>query len=763
MRGIGGGGEREHVDFAAQGFQPLFLPHAESMFLVDDDEAESLEADVGLQELVGADDHIDAALAQGLDHRVSLSARAESRELLDAHRPRREAVRESLMVLLGEQRGGHEDCDLTVVLDGDERRSHRDLGLSETHVAADQALHRLFARHVRDHRLYRRLLVRGLLEWELPFEDTQLAAVELEGMPAPGGAASEDVEQLRRYVECFLRRFAARPRPLLPSQAVQRGELRVDTRVAAHQVKGGDRNVELVAPFVLEVEVLARDAAHVESQESPIPAHAVVFVNDRGTRRKFREVAHEGVGVPVASPATPPLHGPFAEELRLGDDSDGRIPQPGAFLERRDGDCEPRFSFEKAPPVVEIRRTQTAAGERVPQVFAPSRALRHQQSASLEFGEETLEGGKGFPCLRVDGHAHRDAGVVGGEAASRFLLEAPEPNLRIIFQPRECLVDGQKQLGRLEEGALPIVAPVLESLMHLIPEALGGVVHVLEEDDQGIFRKVVEQRRRKFEKERQVVLDAGRAASLAHLSVYGALLGISLEARPPRAPKAPDGGLRQRKLPCRQKSHAVQALGGALGLRIEGADAVHFVVQQIDSQRMRRTARKEIQEGSTHRELAVIHHLPDAAIPESLQAGPRRVEVQPLARRQHHAAAVDELGRREPSHQGGDRNDQGAAAARRQPVQGDQALGYDVLVGREQVVGQGLPVGKVEDLSTVGTEKETKLGLEPVGRGRVGHRHQHQAGVAAHRFGDRDRTSGAVQVAPPDPPSGSRRQDRFEW
>ena len=44
----------------------------------------------------------------------------ETGELLDPHRPVREAIGESLMVLLGEQGRGHEDGDLPAVVHGDE-------------------------------------------------------------------------------------------------------------------------------------------------------------------------------------------------------------------------------------------------------------------------------------------------------------------------------------------------------------------------------------------------------------------------------------------------------------------------------------------------------------------------------------------------------------------------------------------------------------------------------------------------------------------
>ncbi|MCY1352806.1 hypothetical protein D9M69_391250 [compost metagenome] len=60
----GRGGEGEDIHLAAQGFQLFLLAHAEAVFLVDDRQAQVLEAHVILQQLVGADDDVDLAVGQ---------------------------------------------------------------------------------------------------------------------------------------------------------------------------------------------------------------------------------------------------------------------------------------------------------------------------------------------------------------------------------------------------------------------------------------------------------------------------------------------------------------------------------------------------------------------------------------------------------------------------------------------------------------------------------------------------------------------------
>ena len=80
----------------------LLLPHAEAMFFVDDDEAQVFELDIGLDEFVRADDQINGARFKSGHGRLHFLRRAESREFFNANRPRREAILERVVVLLGE-------------------------------------------------------------------------------------------------------------------------------------------------------------------------------------------------------------------------------------------------------------------------------------------------------------------------------------------------------------------------------------------------------------------------------------------------------------------------------------------------------------------------------------------------------------------------------------------------------------------------------------------------------------------------------------
>ena len=103
----------------------------------------------GEQPLRG-DDDVDGSRRHPLEHRVGLLAGAEARQALDAHRPVGEAVDEGGVVLLRQQRGGHQHGHLPAGLHGDEGGAQGYLGLAEAHIAANHPVHGLVGLHVGD-------------------------------------------------------------------------------------------------------------------------------------------------------------------------------------------------------------------------------------------------------------------------------------------------------------------------------------------------------------------------------------------------------------------------------------------------------------------------------------------------------------------------------------------------------------------------------------------------------------------------------------
>ena len=158
--------QRQHVDLGAQLLEPLLLPHAEALLLVDDDQREVVEGDAFAQQLVRADDDVDAALQQLVLDRAPVGAGAVARQHLDRQAERLAAARERARVLLGEDRRRAQHGDLPAAERHAERRAQRDLRLAEADVAAQQPVHRRLLGEVGLDLAPRARLVGGVAEGE---------------------------------------------------------------------------------------------------------------------------------------------------------------------------------------------------------------------------------------------------------------------------------------------------------------------------------------------------------------------------------------------------------------------------------------------------------------------------------------------------------------------------------------------------------------------------------------------------------------------
>ena len=162
----GRGGQREHVHVRAQLLQLFLVGHAETLFLVDDHEAQILELGRLGEDRVGADHDVHRAVGQRIARLAAFLGRNEPAEPPDLEREAREAFGEMLEMLAREQRGRRDDCDLLAAHRRDECGTQRNLGLAEADIAADQPVHRLATFQIAQHIGDRALLILGLLPRE---------------------------------------------------------------------------------------------------------------------------------------------------------------------------------------------------------------------------------------------------------------------------------------------------------------------------------------------------------------------------------------------------------------------------------------------------------------------------------------------------------------------------------------------------------------------------------------------------------------------
>ena len=349
------------------------------MLFVDNQQTEIGETHAGLQQFVRADQNIHRAVAQALGHGAGLFRGAKARQHLDAQWPVRKAIAKGLVVLLGQQRGGHQHGDLAPVGRGDKGRAHGHFGLAEADIAADQAIHRFAAAHIGEHRvdgggLIRRLF-KGKTRGEAPVID--LGAVKRQARSRL--AAGVHFEQLSGHVAGLFPRFAPRFVPLLGAQAMQRGALGIAACVAADQLQRGHRHIQLRALGVLQGEELGVHAIHGQVDQTPIAADAVFGVHDRRALAQFTEIAKDRLGIERVARAPPALGDALPEQLRLGDQHRRLGPQIDAAIDGGHGQGEVGRAGFELPPVRHRRRGRL---QRFEQYLAPAGALGAQQHAA---------------------------------------------------------------------------------------------------------------------------------------------------------------------------------------------------------------------------------------------------------------------------------------------------------------------------------------------------------------------------------------------
>src|SRR5690349_18984891 len=109
-------GHGEHVDLLTHLLEAFFVPDAESLFLVDDEQSDVLELKVLGKQAMRADEDIDLAGFEIFENDLLLLGRAEAGDHLDVDGELREAATECLVVLEAEDGGRGEDGYLFRVL-----------------------------------------------------------------------------------------------------------------------------------------------------------------------------------------------------------------------------------------------------------------------------------------------------------------------------------------------------------------------------------------------------------------------------------------------------------------------------------------------------------------------------------------------------------------------------------------------------------------------------------------------------------------------
>jgi hypothetical protein len=268
-----------------------------------------------------------------------------------------------------------------------------------------------------------------------------------------------------------------------------------------------------------------------------------------------------------------------------------------------------------------------------------------------------------------------------------------------------------------------------------------------EVDEDRLLRQVVEQRVGGIKEKRQVELDAGGGDAVAHAAVDCAAGRVALEAGTVAPAEGADRIAIERHLARGEQTHRGERVERALALRVETADRLDFVVEEIDAQRRVGTHRIDVEQRAAHRVLAGAGNLAHARVARLGKPQPKGLECQPLADAERKTAAGHVLPGSEALQQGVDGDQDQTAAHRGQFGERQQAFAGDVRMRREHVVRQHLAIGQGEDAQALRRE-ETEFGATTLEAAAVGLDHQPRARVGDGRFGEGKRRGAAMQPGP---------------
>ncbi len=223
---------------------------------------------------------------------------------------------------------------------------------------------------------------------------------------------------------------------------------------------------------------------------------------------------------------------------------------------------------------------------------------------------------------------------MGGELDRVASARVVDDDLRPDLQRGVELLLPQIDVGRRKDGALHVVAKVLEASGDVVEKLLGSRPYPSFPDDERVFRQVIEKGSQLIEEEGQVVLDPVWRDPFADVLVDAAPTHVHIEGV---VPVASEPGYRlfvEGKFLCRQQAHGVHLLDGALRIRVKGAQAFHLVVEQVDADGQIRTHGVDVHQRSAYGVLTVDAYRLRRRVSGRVEAASLGVHVEALARAQ---------------------------------------------------------------------------------------------------------------------------------
>ena len=601
-------------------------------------------------------------------------------------------------MLLGQQCGGRKDRHLLAIGHRDERSAQRDFGLAKSHIAADQAVHRPARAHVVDHIANRGGLIAGLFKAEAFGEGVVIVFLETEGMALARGAARVEVEQFGGGVAHLQGSFALGFLPLSAAEAVQGRLLFARTRVAADDRERRHRHVQLGLVGVLQMQKLGDAIAEIHVDEAEIAADAVLSVHDRVADFELGQILEHAVDIGLALfLAARACARRLGVELGFSDDREGlrRVAVDEAARQGLRRDHQARAGGQKVGERFARHRVHIGFAQILQHGFAPACRIGREQHAAVERVDEVAQRRDRVICAAVDGDGRQTPRhACGSRLAIRTVFAAPQRRRRKRSRIDKKRLPVEINRVRRKQGPDRVFLQKAVALLQFFPERRERLIDPAMRDQQRICGQIVKQGLGVLEKQRQVILDAGRRHAIGHVLVHRKARRVALKHLTKTPAKRSARFFIERKLAPRQQANLAYRINRALRIDVKGLDRLDVGAKQVDAIRHRTAHRKQIDQTAARCPLAGADHLLHVGVARHVKLRTQGGFVKLVTDLDEEGARHDVLRRRQALQRRAGGHQQYIDLAARDQVERLQPLGDQVLVWRDGVVRQGLPIGQ---------------------------------------------------------------------
>ncbi len=469
-----------------------------------------------------------------------------------------------------------------------------------------------------------------------------------------------------------------------------------------------------------------RRAARIDGFETFVAADAVVGVDDEVAFRQRRGVGDEVLRLARLLAAR--LGEAVAEDVLFGDHAQAGGAEAAFERHHHHRQRDHRQGFHLGPGFGGLDACRAVVAQHRRKSVARAQGQRRDHhppplgplfgDIGHDFREHSVEAARAHLGERAPRQAvHRADGRIGIVFGRG--VEAGEQNRRVdrdVATPFRVVEIKARGRHRMVGSAAVPQARGLRRLardvvfVDLVPRGFQAFVQARVEHDGG-FRRVGEQRVHAVGKQRQPMLHPHEAPTGGNRLVER-IVGDRAEKLAVAGAELGNARLVEADLADRAQHQAFERATGALRHRVEGAQRVEGVAEEVEARRIGCTGGEDVDDAAAHRVFARLQHLLGTAVAVAFE---ERNQVRRVDRRtadEVEMRARHGLAQRHPLHRRARRGEDQAALAHRfvgEARQGFQPPPDDFGMRRGAVVGYRIPGGEFEDFD-VGREEADRFG-----------------------------------------------------